>query len=262
MAETMALTGKTALVTGASRGIGAAIAADLARNGMSLCLVARDRAAMERLAADLSGHGGRIVVHAADLTDPRAPAEAAARAAAELGGLDLLVNAAGDTKRGDFFALSDEDWASGFGLKFFGAVRLCRAAWPRLVERRGAVVNIVGMGARTPAAEFTIGGSVNSALMNFTKALAEIGLRDGVRVNAINPGWIATDRLNAKVSLVAAAEGLSPEDARQRLIEESGIARIGQAQDVANLVTFLASDRASYIHGATLDIDGGATRGI
>ena len=111
------------------------------------------------------------------------------------GGLDLLVNNAGATKRGPFLELSEDDWQDGFALKFFGAVRLSRVAWPYLKLSGGQVINIIGAGGRTPTAEFTIGGSVNAGLMNFTKALADQGLADGVRVNGINPGPILTERL-------------------------------------------------------------------
>ena len=256
------LNGKCAIVTGASRGIGAAIAADLVRNGMDVLLVARNASAMQTLAESLASTDRRVLVHAADLTHAEAATQTVQRAMAELGALDLLVNSAGDTKRGDFFALTEQDWAGGFGLKFYSAVRLCRAAWPHLKARQGSVVNIVGIGSRTPSADFTIGGAVNSALVNFTKALADIGLRDGVRVNAVNPGWIATERLNVKIEQISSETGLSREAAREELRRSSGIQRIGEPEDIANLVTFLASDQARYICGATLDVDGGATRGI
>ncbi len=256
------MSGKAAIVTGASGGIGAAVAAELAGNGMDVCLVARRAAVMEELATTMRRPGRIVTVCPADLSHPDAPAVVVAHSVAAFGGVDLLVNCAGDTKRGDFFALTEDDWQAGFALKFFGTVRLCRAAWPHLVARRGGVVTIIGMGARTPAAEFTIGGSVNSALMNFTKALADIGLRDAVRVNAVNPGWIATERLNRKIGLMMREDGLTREEAVAELLRSAGVTRLGEARDVARLVAFLASDDAGYIHGATLDVDGGATRGI
>ena len=97
--------------------------------------------------------------------------------------------------RGDFETLTDEDFQDGFSLKFFGAVRLARAAWPHLRRQSGSIVNIAGTGGRTPGARFTIGGSVNAAMLSFTKALADLGSQDGVQVNAINPGPVRTDRL-------------------------------------------------------------------
>ncbi len=211
------MSGKAAIVTGASGGIGAAVAAELAGNGMDVCLVARRAAVMEELATTMRRPGRIVTVCPADLSHPDAPAVVVAHAVAAFGGVDLLVNCAGDTKRGDFFALTEDDWQAGFALKFFGTVRLCRAAWPHLVARRGGVVTIIGMGARTPAAEFTIGGSVNSALMNFTKALADIGLRDAVRVNAVNPGWIATERAEPEDRLDDAGGRSDPRGGRGRI---------------------------------------------
>src|SRR5215471_13299873 len=186
------LAGKVGIVTGASRGIGRAIAATLAAEGMRLTLVARSRDQLETLAASVPAES---LVQALDLREPDAPAAAVTATLATFGRLDLLVNNAGATKRGDFFALTDADWADGFALKFLGAMRCSRAAWPHLQNAGGSIVNIIGIGGRTGSAEFTIGGSVNAALLNLTKALADRGVAEGVRVNAINPGSIATERL-------------------------------------------------------------------
>jgi 3-oxoacyl-[acyl-carrier protein] reductase len=183
-------------------------------------------------------------------------------AIAHLGRIDLLVNCAGATKRGDFLQLTDEDWHDGYELKFHGAVRLCRAAWPHLVTSRGSIINIAGVGGRTGNAEFTLGGSVNAALSLFTKALADRGVQDGVRVNAINPGSIATDRLTARIRKVATEENVPEDEAAKRLAARDRIARFGIPREIGDAVAFLASDRAAYIHGAVLDIDGGLTRAL
>src|SRR4249919_3097640 len=125
------------------------------------------------------------------------------------GRLDVVVNNAGATPRGDFLAFDDAAWANGFALKFFGAVRLCRAAWPHLVAQHGCIVNIAGIGGRTGNADFTIGGSVNAALLNLTKALADRGVRDGVRVNAVNPSSIATERTRRRIQTIADAQSIT-----------------------------------------------------
>jgi 3-oxoacyl-[acyl-carrier protein] reductase len=171
-----------------------------------------------------------------------------------------LVNNAGATKRGDFLDLPDSDWSDGFGLKFFGAMRCCRSAWPHLRAARGCIVNIVGVGGRTASAEFTIGGSVNAALLNLTKALADRGVQDGVRVNAINPGSIATDRLQVRIQSFASQHGLDSSAALQELARSQKVARFGQPGEIASAVAFLASAQAQYCQGAILDIDGGQTR--
>jgi NAD(P)-dependent dehydrogenase (short-subunit alcohol dehydrogenase family) len=252
----LGLTGKVALVTGASRGIGRAIAATLAGEGMRLVLVARSAELLAELRAELPTDAEAIAL---DLRYPDAPAQAVARAIERFGRLDVLVNNAGATQRGDFLELPDEAWADGFSLKFFAAMRFCREAWPHLVSG-GAIVNIAGVGGRTGSAEFTIGGSVNAALLNLTKALADRGVRDGVRVNAINPGSIATERLRTRVGRVAAEQGLDQAAAAAQMAGKLGVARFGEPAEVARAVAFLASGQAAYCQGAVLDVDGGQTR--
>lgn len=251
------LAGKVGIVTGASRGIGRAIAETLAAEGMILTLVARSRDKLDELAAALPTP---TLVQAVDLREPDAPLQVVAATVAQFGRLDVLVNNAGATKRGDFLALPDADWEDGFALKFYGAMRLCRAAWPYLQANRGAVVNIVGIGGRTGSAEFTIGGAVNAALLNLTKALADRGVQDGVRVNAINPGSIATDRLQGRIRTFAAAHGVAPDSAAGQMAQALKIARFGEPVEIARAVAFLASPLASYCQGVVLDVDGGQTR--
>ena len=251
------LNGKVAIVTGASRGIGRSIARVLATEGVRLVLVARSKDQLEEVAVSCPVD---TLVQVADLREPEAPAAVVAAAVAHFGQIDLLVNNAGATKRGDFLDLSDADWSDGFALKFFGAMRLSRAAWPHLQERRGAIVNIVGVGGRTGSAEFTIGGSVNAALLNLTKSLADRGIRDGVRVNAINPGAILTERLQGRVRSYAAEQGIEEEAAPDRMAQSLGVARFGEPEEIARAVAFLASPLAGYCQGSIVDVDGGQTR--
>jgi 3-oxoacyl-[acyl-carrier protein] reductase len=251
------LSGKVAIVTGASRGIGRAIAELLAAEGMRLALAARSRDQLDALAASLDTD---CLVHAVDLRQPDAPASVVATAVDRFGRLDLLVNNAGATKRGDFLHLSDVDWSDGFALKFFGAMRCCRAAWPHLQASQGAIVNIVGVGGRTGSADFAVGGSVNAALLNLTKALADRGVQDGVRVNAINPGSIATERLHIRLRKLASEQRIDQADAARHLAQTLGVARFGAPDEIARAVAFLASPLAAYCQGAILDVDGGQTR--
>ena len=248
---------RVAIVTGASRGIGAAIARQLSADGHVLVLVARSRESLEALADALPG---TAVALAVDLREADAAQRVVAAVRERFGRLDVLVNNAGATPRGDFLGFSDADWDDGFALKFFGAVRLCRAAWPLLVAAQGSIVNVAGIGGRTGSAEFTIGGSVNAALLNLTKALADSGVRDGVRVNAVNPSSIATERTQVRIDALARERGIAPRQAADELAAQLRVARFGTPDEVAQVVAFLASDRASYMQGAIVDVDGGQTR--
>jgi NAD(P)-dependent dehydrogenase (short-subunit alcohol dehydrogenase family) len=251
------LTGKVAIITGASRGIGRAIAQTLASEGMRLVLVARSLEQLKDLASSVPTD---CIVQALDLRVSDSAELVVASALAHFGQLDLLVNNAGTTKRGDFLALSEADWNDGFALKFFGAMRCCRAAWPHLQSRQGSIINIAGIGGRTGSADFTIGGAVNAALLNLTKALAERGLKDGVRVNAVNPSSIATERLESRIRTLACEQGVDEAAARKLMAEALGVARFGAPEEIAAVVAFLASSVASYCQGTIIDVDGGKTR--
>jgi NAD(P)-dependent dehydrogenase (short-subunit alcohol dehydrogenase family) len=246
-----------AIVTGASRGIGRAIAQQLAGDGHAVVLVARSRDALDTLAASLPRES---LLLDADLSERDAAQRVVDAALQRFSRIDVLVNNAGATPRGDFLAFSDADWDDGFALKFFGAMRLCRAAWPALVASQGCIVNIAGIGGRTGNAEFAIGGSVNAALLNLTKALADRGVRDGVRVNAVNPSSIATERTQLRIDRLAAERGIAPQQAADELARQLRVARFGTPQEIARVVAFLASDAASYMQGAIVDVDGGQTR--
>jgi NAD(P)-dependent dehydrogenase (short-subunit alcohol dehydrogenase family) len=262
MADAKPLAGKIAIVTGASRGIGRAIALRLAQDGATLALASRTEGDLAKVASEIKSHGGMATIVAGDLRDPGIPAALVKAALDAFGAIDIVVNNAGATKRGDFFELTDADWTDGFALKLLGAVRLTRAAWTQLKARRGSVLNIIGAGGRTPGAEFTIGGSVNGACLSFTKAIADIGIRDGVQVNAINPGRVKTDRFQQTLAAEAVQHGGDVNAALQAIVRKSNIVRLGEPEDVANLAAFMVSPSSRYMQGALIDLDGGQTKTI
>ncbi|MGA7270960.1 MAG: SDR family oxidoreductase, partial [Acidimicrobiia bacterium] len=203
---------------------------------------------VEYVATDLSAQDGCRLLHD--------------RTLAAFDRVDILVNCAGATKSGHFLELSDETWQEGFDLKFFGAVRLARLFWPQLAESHGAVVNIVGGMARTPNPEFAIGGAVNAALANFSKALAGLGLVDDVNVNTIHPGRTRTERLDEILAAEAERSGRSREEVAQAAVARQGIRRLATPEDVAELALFLCLPRARHIQGVAISVDGGATKSL
>ena len=262
MANEKSLGGKIAIVTGSSRGIGRAIALRLAQDGATVVLAARSEPELAKAASEIKSAGGKASFINRDLRDPAAALAVVNAALNAHGGIDIVVNNAGATKHGDFFELSEEDWQDGFALKFFGAVRLTREAWPHLKARRGSVLNIIGVGGRTPGPEFTIGGSVNAACLAFTKSLADIGVKDGVQVNAINPGRVRTDRFRKMIAAQAAQHGGDLDATTSEITRKAHIVRIGEPEDVANLAAFILSPESRYLHGSLIDLDGGQTKTI
>jgi 3-oxoacyl-[acyl-carrier protein] reductase len=253
----LGLQGKVALVTGSSRGIGRGVALALADEGCDLLLTGRDASALDAVATAIRAKGRRARSHALDLRDPAAPATLVAAVERELGGLDILVNNAGTTRRGDFFALTDADWEDGYALKLFAHVRLARAAWPLLKARRGALIAIGGTSGRKPEKQFTIGSSVNAAVAAFTKCLADLGKQDGVRVNCIHPSLVETERQWRRIRDEVERTGEPEVKVREHFCREYGIIRYGKVEDVADFVAFVVSSRATWLHGATVELDGG-----
>lgn len=256
------MTAKKAVISGASKGIGYAIAKRLAADGAEVGLLASHEGRLEDAARRIEKETGRRVAwHAVDLRTLPGCEEAHREIVGALGGCDILVNSAGATKGGVWPEQPDEEWEDGFALKFYSAVRLARLFWPTLAAARGTVINIVGGFARTPAADFMVGGAVNAALSNFSKALAAQGLRDDVNVNWVHPGLTVTERLDGIFDGRAQQQGKTREQVEKETIAHEGIRRLGQPDDIAALVAFLCSDEGRHIQGTAIQIDGGGTPG-
>lgn len=256
------LEGKVALVTGGSKGIGRAAAMGFLAEGASVLICARGQASLDEAVA-AAGHAARERIDAisADLTEADAIRRVAARCVERFGRIDILINNAGSARTGRFLELSDDAWLTDWTLKFFGYVRMAREVLPQMkAQGGGVIVNIIGAAALNPRASYTIGGAANAALNHFTKALAEEGGQHQVRVVGINPGPILTERL------LKMRGGLMPSSTRQSAEAAframTPLGRIGQPDEVADLILFLASSRAGFIHGANITIDGGMTKGL
>jgi NAD(P)-dependent dehydrogenase (short-subunit alcohol dehydrogenase family) len=260
----LGLKGKAALVSGASAGIGAAVARRLAAEGARVMMCARDADRVTETAQRIKGETGSDV-HGmrADCTrdaDVRSLVEATV---ARFGGVDILVNSLAGPKTADFFDLTDQDWIDGLNLKLLGQIRCARAVFPHMAKRKwGRIVNVIGTHGHQPHGYLMSAGVVNAGLMNFTKALAELGAPHGILVNAINPGPIETQRMQYVLQAKSSQFNISAVEARRQWEEGTLLKRFGTPEEIAAGVAFLASEVASYITGTYLDIDGGQTKGV
>jgi NAD(P)-dependent dehydrogenase (short-subunit alcohol dehydrogenase family) len=255
----LGLAGKSVLITGASQGIGAAAARAFAAEGCNLHLAARSAAKLEAVRRGIAEqHGVRVTLHAIDLSSDRSMRELAGR----VGDIDVLVNNAGDIPAGPLEAVDDAAWRRGFDLKVFGYISLTRLYWERMKARRsGVIVNDIGNSGENFDARYIAGSCGNAGLMAFTRALGGMSLDHGVRVVGVNPGPVATDRM-IKLMKRRAGDSFGDEGRCQELFANYPAGRPATAEEVADLMLFLASPRAGYITGTIVTIDGGiASRG-
>jgi len=260
----LGLRGKTALVTGGSRGIGRAIARGLAAEGARVAICARTEAGLAEAAAAIEAEtGARPVTIAGDLARLEEVARVVDAAVERLGGLDILVNNAGAIRGGDFLTTPDEQWLTDWSLKLLGYIRMARAVFP-LMQRQGGgrICNIVGAAARNPSPTYLAGGAANAALVNFTKGLADLGAPHGIRVVAVSPAATRTERWEQLIAQQAAALGKPAETLRAEAVRAYPLGRIARPEEIADLVCFLVSDRAAFITGICVTVDGGSTRGV
>lgn len=251
------LSGKRVLITGGSKGIGRAVAEVLAEEGCHLVLVAREQAALDEAAAAIrSRRQVDVKVISADLGDDRT-----VRAVAEeAGAVDILVNNAGAIPAGDLQAIDDKTWRSAWDLKVFGFISLCRAVYPQMKDRgAGVIVNVIGAAGERFPSGYIAGAAGNASLMAFTRALGSTSASDGIRVVGINPGSIATARLERQ-QRVHAQRLLGDADRWRELFTQMPFGRPGEPREIADVVAFLASPRASYISGTIVTVDGGGAQ--
>jgi len=248
------LRGKRVLITGASKGIGAAAAGAFAEEGCDLHLAARSLDALNALADRLrQSHAVSVTVHAVDLR----AAPDLARLAAEAADIDILVNNAGDIPGGSLSMIDEATWRHAWDLKVFGYINLTRLVYARMKERgHGVIVNDIGAAGEWFDGNYIVGSAGNAALMAFTRALGGQSLSDNIRVVGINPGPVATDRFIAlarRRALAKYGDESRTEDATASL----PLGRAAKPREIADMMAFLASERSGYTSGVIVTIDGG-----
>ena len=248
------LRGKTALVTGASKGIGLAIARSLAREGCHVWLVARTRSELDKVADEIRrDFKVEAIAVAADLSQ-RAGIEMVVEACRSV---DILINSAGAIPRGGQGEIDEDRWRRAWDLKVFGTINLTREIYgPMCARGSGVILNIVGVAGLRPDAHYIAGSTANAALIMFSRSLGGESVRHGVRVVAVNPGPVETEKtLNDTKAL--ARERFGDETRWRELNARFPMQRAATTNEVSDMVAFLASDRAAYISGVSIDIDGG-----
>jgi NAD(P)-dependent dehydrogenase (short-subunit alcohol dehydrogenase family) len=249
------LSGRTALITGASKGIGVASAECLAAEGVNLILVSRTQADLDAAREKIAGrYNVGVQVHAYDLSD----SGNVDRLVAEHPDIDILVNNAGAIPGGDLQAITEDRWREAWDLKVFGYINMCRGFYAEMKSRgRGVIINILGMAGEKMDRTYIAGSTGNAALMAFTRALGGSAGDDGLRVVGINPGAIATDRLVTLMKTRAKTQ-LGDESRWEEYTKPLPMGRAGTAREIGVMVAFLASDLSAYTTGTIITIDGGA----
>jgi 3-oxoacyl-[acyl-carrier protein] reductase len=251
------LDGRTALVTGGSKGIGLAIATQYAASGADVAIVARGKDALDAAARNIgSNAGGRVVPISADVGKAEGVARAYDEAMQAFGKLDILVNNAGISRAMPFMKITDEAWQDDLDLKLFAAIRFARLAFPQMTERRwGRIINVLNIGAKAPRAASAPTSVSRAAGMALTKMLSAEGAPHNVLVNAMLVGRIESDQWVRS----AEREGMSLKDYLDKTGKQIPLGRVGKAEEFANLACFLASDAGGYVTGTAINVDGGAS---
>lgn len=255
----LGLTGKVVLITGGSKGIGLACAHAFAAEGARVAIASRSQTNLDRARGELASAGFRVFTVAADLARPEAAFAMVGATEQGLGPIDVLVNSAGAARRHAIDEYDDSAWRQGMEAKYFPYIHALDAVRPGMLARkRGAIVNIIGTGGKRAQPTHLSGGAANAALMLVSVGMAHALGRSGVRVNAINPAATYTGRVQQALQLEAKEKNISEEEALRRSEAAIPLGRYGKPEEVAAVAVFLASDKASYVTGAVIPMDGAA----
>jgi 3-oxoacyl-[acyl-carrier protein] reductase len=257
------LSGKTALVLGGSKGIGKGIATALAAEGVAVALVARAQESLDRATAEIAARGGRAIGVAGDLSDWPTVANAVASARKQLGPIDILLNNSGGPPPSGVVGVSPELWETQFRTMVLTLFRVTELVLPEMRARKwGRILNITSHVVVEPIPTIGVSSTLRSAIHGWAKTLATEVARDGITVNTLLPGVIATDRSVQLSRLGAERQGISPEEALKRTAQSIPVGRLGTTEEFGAVAAFLASPLAGYITGSLIRIDGGMIRAV
>ena len=259
----LGLTGKVALVTGGSKGIGKAVARGLIEEGAKVAICARTRSELDAAAAELAKPKGDVFAVAGDLTREADVKKIVEATVGHFGRIDILVNNAGAAPGGLLLDLTEDDWHKALELKFLGYVRCMKAVIPYMLKQGGGrIVNVVGNDGVKPIGIELTPSAANAADLAVTVALAEQYGRQNICINAINPGPVATERWDGLIGGIAKIRNISPSEAQKRAEISIPLGRICTPEEVANVAVFVASPRASFMNGAIITLDGGQRKAL
>lgn len=260
----LGLNGRVAIVAGASSGLGKATALELATEGASVVINSRNREALTRAAEDIRATAtGDVLAVAGDVTKEEDSTKLVEEAASKFGRVDILVTNAGGPPAGYFSDFDAGAYRQALELNLISSINLCRAASPLMRERRwGRIVAITSIAAKQPVDNLILSNTSRAGVLGFMKSLSQQLGPDGITVNTVCPGYHLTERLKSLASMMAAKEAVPVEQVYARMAAETPVKRIGEPGEFAALVTFLCSERAGYINGSVIQIDGGLYRAL
>jgi len=260
----LGLRGKVALVAAASKGLGRAIAEELANEGASVAVCARNEADLMRARDEIArATAADIIAIAGDVSKPDDVARITSATLERFGRVDILVTNAGGPPSGKFETLTPLMWQQAVDLTLMSVINLTNAVLPGMKERAwGRVINVTSIAAKQPVDGLMLSNSLRSAVTGFARTLANEVARDGITVNNILPGYTRTARVDQLADATASREGITSDKARAKWEAEIPMGRLGEPREFAALAAFLASERASYITGTSITVDGGWTRGL
>lgn len=258
------LTDKIAVVGASSKGLGRAIALGLAQEGAKVTICARNSDALDATAAEIRRQtGSEVLAVPTDVSQPEQVDALINAAISRFGGIDILVNNAGGPRAGRFAELAAEDYQMAVQLNLMSTINLCRAVVPTMQARGGGrIINLTSVSVKQPVDGLMLSNMARTGVIGFAKTLATELAPDNILVNNVCPGIIFTDRIQQLATVRAEEAGITFEEALERMTADIPLGRIGEPTEFANLVVFLASERASYITGTTIQVDGGMVKAL